>query len=109
MRFLEINANIYVLSRNIKTIWNELKKIAPSNLEASAVYCDYLINCQNATLKSKSIYLKALMLKERIRSMDTGKSWQCPYKYLFNNDAMVIRASASKENFGKIMDVSKNC
>ena len=108
-KFLEINSNIYVLSRDIKLIWNELKVIAPCSLESSSIYCDYLINCQNATLKSRSIYMKALMLKERIRNMDDGKSWQCPYRYIFNDDTLVVRASASKENFGKIMDVSKNC
>ena len=82
--------------------------MVPQNMQAAQIYCDYLYHCQNAAFKSKQIYTKAFQLEQRIDMMIKDKSWQCPYRYLFSEDTIVIRASASKENFGKIMEASQN-
>ena len=108
-RFLEINEKIYQSSREIKLAWRELKKLVPQNIEVASLYCDFLHNCQNDTLKSKEIFVKSYVFNERINRRVVDKVWQSPLTYVFGDDTCCIRISASKENYGKIIEASQNC
>lgn len=93
--FLKVNRDIFIVSKSIKKIWHRVKDIAPQNVESTAVYCDYLRHCLNASFKAKQLHYKATMFKEKIKNMDRNLLWQSPFRYLFSDETVVIRVSAS--------------
>ena len=93
--FLRVNKEIFKLSKQIKQVWHRIKDIAPQNLESTSIYCDYLHHCLNSSWKAKKLYSNSLLFKEKLRNMDRNLLWQSPFRYLFSEETVVIRASAS--------------
>ena len=73
------------------------------------MYSDYLNYVQNNPYKAKQVFLDAFYFKERVKNMNKNNLWTSPFSFTFFENTLVVRASASSENLGRIVDISKNC
>ena len=106
--FLETNRKVYLSAKEIRVLWRNLKSISPYNLESTKVYSDYLSYVQNNSYKAKQVFLEAFYFRERVKNMTKNNLWTS-LSFIFQENSLVVRASASSENLGRIIDISKNC